>query len=460
MGIEANPETSVSRPATEEAARQVLHGRASQAVIWGMPAVNFDRMLQAFIGLGGGPNQIAYWSKLLDSNNQTLTPNPDTVYFTPFYDTKSGPVVLEIPPADGGSITGSIDDLWQNALEDVGPAGADKGAGGKYLILPPGYKDPAPPGYIPLRSDTFQGFALLRSNVKSSSDADVAAAVAYGKRIRLYPLPASGTPDQTAFVDLAGKLYDATIPYDRGFFASLARVIAYEPWLDRDKAMIDPLASLGIAKGKPFAPSADRQSMFDRAANDAAVWIDTRREDFSKTPFYPGSHWALPADPRVVTGLGNFFSTPDQYPLDSRAVGYSMGYFSAKHLGTGQFYLLALQDREGRPFEGSSSYRLRVPANAPVDLYWSVTAYDRQTHALIKNMTRSSRASNSTGIKKNADGSVDIHFGPAAPEGQEMNWIPTDPRRKFELLFRLYGPRKGFFEKIWVLPDVERVNPQ
>jgi hypothetical protein len=161
-----------------------------------MPAVNFDRMVQAMLGAKGAFNQIVYWSGFSDWKNQTLTPNPDTIYFKPFIDMKDiGPMVLEIPPAgDAGSITGTIMDSWQAALEDVGPAGVDKGKGGKYLILPPSYKDAPPDGYIVLPSQTYQGFALLRSIVKSGSSADIAKAVDYGKQIRLYPLSQSASP--------------------------------------------------------------------------------------------------------------------------------------------------------------------------------------------------------------------------------------------------------------------------
>jgi hypothetical protein len=167
----------------EDLARRTVERRAVEAVIWGMPAVNCDLMYQAMMREAkGGFNQIAYWSRLPDWKNQTLTPNPDSIYFMPFFNTKDvGPLVLEIPPADQGSITGTVMDLWQSALEDVGPAGVDKGQGGKYLILPPGYNEKAPASYIPLQSDTYEGYALLRSIPKSGSDPDVARAVAYGK---------------------------------------------------------------------------------------------------------------------------------------------------------------------------------------------------------------------------------------------------------------------------------------
>jgi hypothetical protein len=152
------------RLSNEELARRAIERRAVEAVIWGMPAVNYDLMLQAVVREAkGGFNQVIYWSHLPNWKIQTLTPNPDAVYFTPFIHTKEvGPMVLEIPPADAGSITGTIMDLWQSALEDVGPAGVDKGQAGKYLILPPGYKA------------KYQGYALLRSIPKSGSAPDVA----------------------------------------------------------------------------------------------------------------------------------------------------------------------------------------------------------------------------------------------------------------------------------------------
>src|SRR5215467_2962869 len=138
-----------------ELAERAIYRRAVEAVSWGMPAVNYDRMLQAALANGAKANQVVYWSRPVNWKNQTLTPNPDTIYLNPFYDTTDGPVVVEIPPADSDHvIVGSFDVAWQNALEDVGPAGADKGKGAKYLITPPGYRTQPPEGYIALASET------------------------------------------------------------------------------------------------------------------------------------------------------------------------------------------------------------------------------------------------------------------------------------------------------------------
>src|SRR4029077_6150735 len=166
----------------------------------------------------------------------------------------------------------------QVPLEDVGPAGVDKGKGGKYLILPPGYAAAVPDGYIALASQNYQGYALLRSILRSGSDADVAKAVAYAKRIRVYPLTLAANPPPTTFVDAIDVVYDSTIPYDLRFFQSLDRVVQIEPWLTRDKAMIDKLKSIGIEKGKPFRPDHTTQRILNTAAGEAHAWLDLNYE--------------------------------------------------------------------------------------------------------------------------------------------------------------------------------------
>ena len=436
---------------------RMLHRRAVEAAIWGMPAVNFELMAQAMADAGATFNQVVYWSRPLTWKNQTLTPNPDTIYVMPFYNTKdAGPVVLEIPPAGEGSITGSIDDGWQTALEDVGPAGVDKGAGGKYLILPPGYQGAVPDGYIALPSATYAGFALLRSNLRGGSDEDRARAVRYGRMIRFYPLAQAASPPETRFVDAADMPFDSTIPYDLRFFQALDRFVQREPWIERDRAMIDPLRTIGIEKGKPFSPEARQRETLAAGKREAHEFLEASYEALYTPPYFEGSRWALPVSPALAKGMQTSFGDRDSYPTDGRGIAYSFAFFSAKHLGEGQFYLLSIQDKAGQPLDGSATYRLRVPGAVPVRLYWSVTAYDRVTHALIRELPWSSRSSNTQGLKQNGDGSVDLLFGPAAPPGQQENWIPTRADGRFEVMFRFYGPERPLFDKSWRLPDIER----
>src|SRR5690242_939638 len=442
------------------AAQDMIEQRATEAVIWGMPAVNYDLMLQEALKAGAKENQIVYWSRLPDWKNQTLTPNPDVIYLMPFFNTKdAGQMVLEIPPADDGVINGTIMDAWQVPLEDVGPAGVDKGKGGRYVILPPNHSAAVPDGYIALPSPNYQGYALLRSILQSGSDADVAKAVAYGKRIRLYPLSQAANPPPTTFVDAVDVVYDSTIPYDLRFFQSLDRVVQMEPWLVRDKLMIDMLKSIGIEKGKPFNPDTQTQDALKSAAREAHALLEMKYEGMFK-PYFDTAHWALPAMPDYLKASSDGFSDPNAYPVDSRGLAFTFAFFTPKHLGQGQSYLMTLKDKDGQNLDGSKSYRLPVPANAPVSQYWSATVYDRGTHGLIRGMLRSGRGSQSPELQKNPDGSVDLWFGPKAPAGKETNWVPTDPKGQFEVLFRLYGPEKAFADKTWKLPDIERIAAQ
>ena len=187
--------------------RRVMERRAFEAVIWGMPAVNYDLMLQEMLDKTDGKvNEVIYWGRPLDANNQTLTPNPDAIYFMAFFNTKDGPIVLDLPAGDAnGSFNGNIVTAWQMPLEDAGLLGADKGAGGKYLILPPDYAGKTPHGYIPLQSNTFGGYALIRSNLISHSDADVAKSIAYGTEGKGLPARAGGQSAGNHFHGCQGR---------------------------------------------------------------------------------------------------------------------------------------------------------------------------------------------------------------------------------------------------------------
>jgi len=442
-----------------ELQKQIIERRAPEVMIWGMPIVNYDLMRQEMLlKTSGKVGEVIYWGKPLDWRNQTLTPNPDAIYFMLFFDTRDGPFVIEVPPAGAdGSINGNIVDIWQMPLEDAGKLGADKGAGGKYLVLPPGHSEPVPEGYIGLPSLTYGGYSIMRSNLESHSEADVAKAVAYGKRLKLYPLSAAANPSATVFTDVQDVEFDSTIRYDASFFTNLDRIVQEEPWLIRDKAMIDQVKSLGIEKGKPFAPTDETRALLDAAAVVARDEL-AARYDAGLPPFWPASRWMSPTFPELVKEASAGYPSADAYPVDVRGLAYSYAYIGIKHLGTGQMYLISIKDKDGENFDGGKTYKLTVPANPPIEQYWSVTAYDRETHALIRNMDRASRSSQIPEMLKNADGSIDVFFGPAAPEGKEANWVPTDPARGFELMARFYAPTKALFDGSWTLPDVEEIE--
>ena len=220
------------------------------------------------------------------------------------------------------------------------------------------------------------------------------------------------------------------------------------------------LKSIGIEKGKDFTPDATTQEILNRAAREAHAWLDLKYQAYFSPPYFDGTHWALPASRELLDGMSTFFANPNSYPSDARGVTYSMAFFSPKHSSVGSFYLMTISDKNGQLLDGGSTYRLTVPANAPVTQYWSATVYDRATHGLIRNLPSPSRSSQTPELRKNPNGSVNIYFGPKAPASGEANWVPTSADGKFEVLFRFYGPEKALFEKAWKLPDVEKVAAQ
>jgi hypothetical protein len=306
---------------------------------------------------------------------------------------------------------------------------------------------------------TYQGYAHC-ARYSRQQRRDGADAGAYAKRIKFYPLSEAGHPPATIFVDAIDVVYDATIPYDIRFFQSLDRIVQTEPWLPRDKAMIDMLKSIGIEKGKRLNPDAKTQDILKSAAREAHALLESKYEGIFTPPYFEGRRCAITTSPEVAQTMGTFYEKPDTYSIDARGLAESLAYSTLKHLGAGQFYLMAARDKDGRALDGGGNYRLNVPADAPVKQYWSATVYDRATHALIRDVSRPSRSSQSPGLQRNADGSVDIYFGPQSPLGKEPNWTPTKAGGEFEVLFRAYGPEKAFFDKIWKLPDIEKVAAQ
>ena len=146
-------------------------------------------------------------------------------------------------------------------------------------------------------------------------------------------------------------------------------------------------------------------------------------------PFNEGTHWAFPASPEFAKAIQTIMRTRTSIPSTTRGVTYSFAFFSAKHLGAGQYYLMTIQRQGmGKPFDGASNLSPQRAGQPASHLYWSATAYDRETHALIRNMQWASRASTTPGLQKNADGSVDIYFGPKAPAARSPTGFPPTPK--------------------------------
>jgi len=406
MLLLAGPALSADRTA-RQVFDQEIERNAVQAAVWGIPVVNYDLMRQEMLEKTPGKvGQVIYWGRPLDWMNQTLTPNPDALYFMVFFSTKDGPVVLDLPPAEEkASFNGNIVTAWQLPLEDAGLLGYDKGKGGKFVVLPPGYTDKLPDGFIPLRSEVYGGYMLFRSNLASHGDADVQASIGYGKKLKIYPLSAAANPPETVFSDVKDVLFDSTIRWDASFFDNLNRVVQEEPWISRDRVMIDQLKSIGIEKGKPFEPDRHTKSLLTKGIKEAETLLEAKY-DAGLPPFFSEkSRWTFPAYPDLMKAMQSDFAEQDAYPVDHRGVAYSYAYIGIKRLGAGQFYAISIRDKDGNAFDGGKTYRLHVPGNVPVQQYWACQPFvaDSLTSEERRRIRRSLFRSQGQGHQLGAD---------------------------------------------------------
>ena len=437
---------------------RMFYSRAVDAVVWAMPLLNFKGFRDAHAAAGVGPNDVTYHSQIQNWKFQTATPNNTTPYVNFYWTIAEGPVVIEIPPsADGVGIFGTIMDAWQRPIDDVGAAGRDRGRGGKYLLIPAGYDGPLLPGAYVYEQRTNYGFAVLRPIIPDASDENVAKAAAFAQRIKVYPLSAAGNPPKMNYVDTYDTLLEMTPVLDGGIYAGIHEIIQEEVVEEQNITMMGLLAQLGIRKGEPFEPAPEAQAVFDQAAPDALQYMLEQYHRHLNPWMYEGKKWSVLLPPGAIE-TEMTYEFPTYYDYHARGSLYYAIITSVKNYGSATFYLDLAETADGEWLDGGKNYKLTVPPNVPVRDFWAVTAYDLETASYIRDVEKGSIDTSTPDLKKNADGSIDIYFGPRAPVGLEANWLPTDPDRRFFMLFRFYGPEPGVYDGSFELNDIELIQ--
>jgi hypothetical protein len=437
---------------------RMFHHRAIDAVVWAMPLLNFKGFRDGHAAVGVGYNDIAYHSKVQNWKFQTATPNDTTPYVNFYWTIKDGPVVVEIPPsADGVGIFGTIMDAWQRPIDDVGAAGRDKGRGGKYILLPESYDGPLLPTSYTYTQRTNHGFAILRPIIADASPGNLAKAAEFAKRIKVYPLAQADSPPVNKYVDIYDKNVEMTPVLDGGVYAEMHEILQEEVVEEQNLAMMGLLKNIGIEKDKPFAPDAKAGEIYSAAATEALTYMIEQYHRYLNPLTYEGKKWSVLAPPGAVETEFSY-EFPAYYDYHARGALYYAVITSVKNYGTATFYLDLAETNDGKWLDGGKNYRLVVPANVPARDFWSVVAYDLETAAWIRDMAKVGIDSTRPDLQKNQDGSVDVYFGPKAPEGKEANWIPTQTGRRFFLLFRFYGPEPAVFDGSFQLNDIELVQ--
>ena len=456
--------------------------------------VNMAAARNGILAVGVKDNEIGLFSELMDAKSLFLTANADTVYFFGFIDLTKGPIVFETPP---GAL-GVLDDMWWRWVTDFGLPGPDRGLGGKYLLLPPGYDGPLPAGgYFVARPRTTRVVILGRLFMENNDPKPPADLIR--KTTKIYPYEAGGVgtsiaefldggiklgrvtaPPPTVFHELSGKVINTIPPNDFGFYEMLNEVVQQEPATSLDPELMGAVAAIGIIKGKPFAPDERMKKILTDAlavanASSRTLFVNPRAADWY---YYPGSAWM---NPLFISG--SEFETPIPMitregakpfpPTGYRTLDARSAFFygvtgitpamSMRLTGIGSQYLFASLDKDKQYFDGAKTYKVTVPKNVPAEKFWSFTLYDNQTRSMLDTPQRYPRAGSQSyptpAADPDADGSTTVYFSPTQPAGVKRgNWIQTDPRKGWFTLLRLYSPLEPFFDKSWRPSEIALVK--
>ena len=476
----ANLPFSENRPTAETAKTlhdELLFQRATQTYLWALPLINTLGMkVGSEKQFGAGYNVLPIWKKRLDAKTLVTTPNSDVIYAMGYVDlSKDGPLVFEASPM----LQGILLDFWQRPISvdggkffgDVGLPGPDGGKGGKFLLLPPGYKDEVPEGYFVYRSGTYNIFIFLRSFYQDPKN--LTPAVELVEQSKIYPLGKKNSAKPMKFPDASGVPVNMLPTSDGSAFDQLKMLVDSEGTNLADSDWLGMLAAIGIVKGQPFAPDAHTRTILDQAAKTAYKMsrVIGFEEVVSGRSFrvYPDRRWLNPMADATPGNPGGPFDlswkrTAEGYlDLDTR-IWFFTDYYSvspgmiSQIPGKGAKYMIAFTDSDGAPLSGDSNYRLNLPSKIPAANFWSVTLYEAENASGLAN----GQPFPSLGLRdkpaQNADGSTDLYLGSSAPEGKRSNWLATARGKGYFAILRLYGPTEAAINKNWKPGDFEKVK--
>jgi hypothetical protein len=432
--------------------------RGVEAFLNAMPGASVYALVKGQQSIGAVENhQVTITEELMDSNPLFLTANTSTLYVAPSITTKEdGPIVIEVPPG----MLGAFNDMWFRYVQDIGPAGPDRGQGGKYLLLPPGYEGVIPDGYFIVRPKTYRVWIFMRASIANGVEA---AAKLVKDNLKNYPLSQKEDPPQMEFINGSKQPFNTIHANNFHFYEEINDLIQEE-----SMEMLDPetrglLASIGIVKGQPFNPDARMKKLLTEAVAvgnataRAIVWYP--RVEGAR--IYPDtdSAWMM-----AYAGKDVFFEKDGARNLDARVM-FHYPYTAVTPAmavtlpGLGSDYGIAYLDSKKQILDGSKTYKLHLPPNVPVNNFWAVTIYDSQTRSLLQtSQPFPTVGSQSEGFQQNSDGSYDVYFAPEPPAGKEGNWLQTVPGKSWFAILRMYGPLEPWIDQTWRPGEIELVD--
>ncbi len=399
---------------------------------------------KVFAIMDGAPAQVAF------------TPNSDTRYAGLTIDLSDGPIVIEVP---AGPIMSAVNDMNQLWVMDIGMPGPDKGKGGKHIILPPNYTGKVPSGYYVGKSTTNQVLVLLRA-IPLDNNPETGEKLM--RSIKVYPL---GKPvPELGWIKLNDKPGDFTpVRWENniGYWERLAKFINDEPANPAYRTWYGELAELGIEKGKLFAPDARMKTILEKAAvtGNAIMRVQSFADRRPERIVWNDRQWEW----AVLRYADGKFNTENYVDLYAREKWFYQAQIESPAMfnratDAGSLYWLGLKDNAGVYLDGSKTYKLTVPQPVPGRLFWSVTIYDNETRSEIATAQNKAALRSMFELKDQKGDTVELYFGPKAPEGKENVWIQTIPGKGWFSYFRIYGPEAPAFDGSWKPGDFEEVK--
>jgi len=431
--------------------------RAVEVFMNGIPAMSIATLREGQASAGADKsNKVCIFDTLMDSTSLFLTGNTSTMYAMGFLALdKDGPTVVDLPTG----MLGILDDMAFHYMTDLGVAGPDKGKGGKFLVLPPGFKGDVPDGYYVVPSKTNGVWLFMRGyldkGIKAASDN-------IRNNLKVYPLDKASNPPKMEFINISGKEMNTVLPNDYSFYEKLHALVQQEPEDYLGPEVKGQLAAIGIVKGKPFNPDARMKKILTDAAaigNGAARAISYFPRDPGNFTYDENSAWVMAYANKDTT-----FTKNGAYNLDARVL-FHFGYICVSPAmavtipGKGSDYAMAMLDSKQQPLDGSKTYKLHMPPNPPAKDFWAVTMYDTQTRSQLQTDQQfPTLGSQAEGMKQNSDGSYDIYFAPKPPAGKEGNWLQTVPGKSWFIALRMYGPLQPWIDQTWRPGEIELVK--
>ena len=425
--------------------------RATQAYVWALPMVSMAEWQAVHEQQFDAQDRDFVIYNTTEEKLGILTANATTPYVIAFNDLgRSGPLVIEVP---SGPVGGLVNDFWQRPVTDLGLAGPDQGAGGKYLVLGPGQEQPEgiEIDHV-VSSDTMNILVGIRILTPDPEEADRIL-----RAFRVYP--AADPDEEQGYAEVKGEWFHYQ-PRGLDYWQRLHSVYEREPVAERDRFMLASLRFLGMEKGKAFNPTERQRELLAEATlvGEAMAQANSFESRFPGVQYRDDSSWEYVIFLEPSQREGEHEHLDERAAYSYEAVTTSAGMTTTTP-GVGSAYLGGYRDGDGDWLTGSSTYKLTIPADAPMKQFWSVSVYDQATRCLINNGTERADRSSRHDLVANADGSVDLYFGPeAAPAGMENNFIRTNAGDGFFVYFRLYAPTEPYFEKSWPLPDLKKIN--